>query len=97
MKVEMRTHDYWPKVKMADGKKRRVRIIRPTLREIGVRARILHRNACALRGRLRKTADATGQLEIGKSLTRIRGGMKQIRGYIASFNSPTAPPILARA
>lgn len=84
----MRTHDFWPKVKTSDGKKRRIRILRPTLQQIEARVRKLKRNQRVWRATLSKckAGDHETQGLCNLNLARIAQGLANVDRYIKSLS-----------
>lgn len=96
-KAEMRTHEFWPRIRLKGDKARYPSYGRPTLRKIAVQARRLNRNAKAWRGVLKKTApnDAKTLDAARLNLSRIRAGQARIRRYLASLAGNNAEPVEA--
>ena len=79
------SHLAWPKVRMDDGKKRRIRIIRPSLQEVKAKVGILNRNAKFLRGVVRRASNTNDQLQATRGLEQIKRERGLITGYLEAL------------
>lgn len=83
--LTVKTHKDWPAIRLSKGdKKRRIRVLRPSLRRLNARMGSLNRIARGLRGELHKTSAgaAATQLEIGKRLLSVKVEQEKIGRYV---------------